>query len=61
MESITKVVECNENPTEIIMNRMMRPCSQEELDAMIYDMDLLFACVVAAVAYSVVKLKGKNK
>lgn len=34
MEFITKVVECNGNPTEIIMNKMMRPCSQEELDAM---------------------------
>ena len=34
MEFITKIVECCGNPTEIIMNRMMRPCSQEELDAM---------------------------
>lgn len=34
MEIITKTVEANGNPTEIIMNKMMRPCSQEELDAM---------------------------
>lgn len=34
MEFITKIVECNGNPTEIIMNKMMKPCSQEELDAM---------------------------
>ena len=34
MEIITKTVEANGKPTEIIMNKMMRPCSQEELDAM---------------------------
>ena len=34
MEFISKIVECNGNPTEIIMNKMMKPCSQEELDAM---------------------------
>lgn len=34
MEIITKTVEANGNPTEIIMSKMMRPCSQEELDAM---------------------------
>jgi len=34
MELITKVVECNGNLTEITMNKMVRPCSHEELDAM---------------------------
>ena len=34
MEVVTKVVECNGQPTEVIMNKMMRPSTQEELDAM---------------------------
>ncbi len=34
MKLVTKVVECNGQPTEIIMNKMMRPSTQEELDAM---------------------------
>lgn len=34
MEVVTKVVECNGQPTEVIMNKMMRPSTQKELDAM---------------------------
>lgn len=34
MEIINKVVNMSGNSVEITMNKMMRPCSQEELDAM---------------------------
>lgn len=33
-EVITKVVECDGEPTEVLMRPMMRPATQEELDAM---------------------------
>lgn len=34
MKLVTKVVECNGQQTEIIMNKMMRPSTREELDAL---------------------------
>ncbi len=34
LEKITKVVEMDGEPVEIIMRPMMKPCTQEELDAM---------------------------
>lgn len=34
VEKITKIVECNGNPTEIIMTKMMTPCTPEEFAAL---------------------------